>query len=150
MSASLVTASLVVDRLIGMLGMLLALPFGLSFLPMFHDPVSTSSISMMATTGVFTRISLWLKKTIEGTMASLRQWLKQSATLIHQACSNLIVKVFVNGMGEDFSFLTIAGICSLTYFLFIRAILVVFPPTWRANTSMKRYISPLRLMLSST
>jgi uncharacterized membrane protein YbhN (UPF0104 family) len=55
----------------------------------------------------------------------LKKWLKKPAnlaralgfTLIHQACIYLIIKIFVNAMGEDISFLSIAGIWSLTYFI---------------------------------
>lgn len=125
MSASLATASLVVDRLVGMTGMLLALPFALKFVPFLHASSSLRSIGVVFATSAFSNISRWLHKNVDALLKSLKIWLKKPAsllqallfTLIHQACIYIIIKIFVNAMGEDIPLLTIAGIWSITYFI---------------------------------
>lgn len=125
LSVALSTASLVVDRLVGMSGMALALPFALKFLPLLQAKSSEGAFAFASATGFFGKIWNWLKKTISSTLESLQYWLKQPLslakslgfTLIHQACIYLIIKLFINAMGEDMSILTIAGLWSLTYFI---------------------------------
>lgn len=125
LSVALSTASLVVDRLVGMSGMALALPFALKFLPLLQAKSSEGAFAFASATGFFGKIWNWLKKTISSTLESLQYWLKQPLslakslgfTLIHQACIYLIIKLFINAMGEDMSVLTIAGLWSLTYFI---------------------------------
>ena len=125
LSVALSTASLVVDRLVGMSGMALALPFALKFLPLLQGKSSEGAFAFASATGFFGKIWNWLKKTINSTLESLQYWLKQPLslakslgfTLIHQACIYLIIKLFINAMGEDMSVLTIAGLWSLTYFI---------------------------------
>lgn len=125
MYASLAAASLVVDRLVGMTGMVLALPFALKFMPFFHDTSPDTTVGLAVGTGAFARFREWLSRNIEKTIQSLKKWLKQPIsllqalgfTLIHQACIYLIIKLFVNAMGEDLPVLSIAGIWSITYFI---------------------------------
>lgn len=125
LSVALSTASLVVDRLVGMSGMVLALPFALKFLPMLQDKSSEGAFAFASVSGFFGKIWNWLKKTFTSTLQSLQYWLKQPKslvkalgfTLIHQACIYLIIKFFINAMGEDLPILTIAGLWSLTYFI---------------------------------
>lgn len=125
LSVALSTASLVVDRLVGMSGMALALPFALKFLPLLQGKSSEGAFAFASATGFFGKIWNWLKKTISSTLESLQYWLKQPLslakslgfTLIHQVCIYLIIKLFINAMGEDMSILTIAGLWSLTYFI---------------------------------
>lgn len=125
LSVALSTASLVVDRLVGMTGMVLALPFALKFLPMLQSKPTEGAFAFATATGFFGKIWNWIKKTITSTSNSLKYWLKQPMslvkalgfTLIHQACIYLIIKVFINAMGEDLPILTIAGLWSLTYFI---------------------------------
>lgn len=124
-SASLAAASLLVDRLVGMTGMFLALPLALKFLPFLRESSSLPAMGLAVGTGVFSKFYAWLHRNINSTIQSLKKWLKQPAslarglgfTIIHQACIYLIIKVFVNAMGEDISLLSIAGIWSLTYFI---------------------------------
>ncbi|NLE83719.1 MAG: flippase-like domain-containing protein [Chloroflexi bacterium] len=125
MSTSLATASLVVDRLVGMTGMLLALPFAIKFLPFLRDSSSTTSLGMAVGTGTLAKVWGWLRRYLDKVLQSLKNWLKQPKsllqalgfTLIHQACIYLIIKIFINAMGEDLSFMSIAGIWSVTYFI---------------------------------
>lgn len=124
-SAALAAASLVVDRLVGMAGMLLALPLALKFLPILRETASPAEMGLVAGTGILAKFRAWLQRNIRSTFQALKKWLKKPAnlaralgfTLIHQACIYLIIKIFVNAMGEDISFLSIAGIWSLTYFI---------------------------------
>ncbi len=125
MSTSLATASLVVDRLVGMTGMLLALPFAMKFFPFLGDASSTTSLGMAVGTGTLSKVWGWLRRYLDKVFQSLKNWLKQPKsllkalgfTLIHQACIYLIIKIFINAMGEDLSFMSIAGIWSVTYFI---------------------------------
>ena len=125
LSVALSTASLVVDRLVGMTGMVLALPFALKFLPLLQGKPTEGAFGFASASGFFGKIWNWIKKTITSTSNSLKYWLKQPMslvkalgfTLIHQACIYLIIKVFINAMGEDLPILTIAGLWSLTYFI---------------------------------
>lgn len=125
LSVALSTASLVVDRLVGLSGMVLALPFALKFLPMLQSKPTEGAFAFAAGTGFFGKIWNWIKKTFANILDSLKYWLKQPMslvksvgfTLIHQACIYLIIKLFINAMGEDLPILTIAGLWSLTYFI---------------------------------
>lgn len=118
-SPALAAASLVVDRLVGMTGMVLMLPFALRFLPLFQKG------SQAAAAGFGVKAFEWLKRNLERTWQSIRTWLQHPKsllkalgfTLIHQTCIYLVIKLFINAMGEDLPFLTIAGIWSLTYFI---------------------------------
>ena len=124
-SASLAAASLVVDRLVGMTGMFLALPLALKFLPFLREASSLPAMGLAVGTGVFSKFFAWLRRNINNTLQSLKIWLRQPTslakalgfTIIHQAFTYIIIKVFVTSMGEDIPILTIAGIWSLIYFI---------------------------------
>lgn len=124
LSASLAAASLMVDRLVGMTGMVLALPFALRFLPVFRQN-QTAGVQALAAAGFFGRLKTWLLKNLNSAWQSVRMWINKPSsllkalgfTLVHQACIYLIIKLFINAMGEDMPILTIAGIWSLTYFI---------------------------------
>lgn len=122
-SGSLAAASLVVDRLIGMTGMTLMLPFAVRFLPLLQK--DEASLQAMLGIGLFGKIKAWFLKNLEKVWLSVKRWIHQPLslvkglgfTLIHQLCVYLVIKLFINAMGEDLPILTIAGIWSLTYFI---------------------------------
>lgn len=126
-SSPIATASLVMDRLVGMFGMTLALPFSVSFLQKFMGTTLIENRFALAVipSGFLSKVGKSIKKYFEQVVQSLRTWTREPGillqalafTLVHQTCIYLIIKLFINGMGEDLPFLTIAGIWSLTYFI---------------------------------
>ena len=110
-------ASMVADRLIGMAGMLVTLPFGLipvlsigntglqaiSFISLFQKGLDF----VKRTFGTFV---IWFKKPL-ALVASL------ASTLGNMAFIFLTISLLINGMGRHVSYWLIAGLWSLTYFV---------------------------------
>ena len=121
LSTSLAAASLVVDRLVGMTGMALMLPFSL---PALSAYLRSRNISAPAT-GMAVPLLNSLRNGFSKVLQNLRFWSKHPLillkalgfTLIHQAAIYLIIRILIEGMGETLSFWEIAGIWSLTYFI---------------------------------
>lgn len=126
--AALAAASLVVDRLIGMTGMALALPFGLIQVSSVLNQTSQQVISSTK----FLSLAVWnqkifggIKKLITKAIESFVYWYKHPTylllalffTFIHMICLFGIIKILTAGMNEQISFWTIAGLWSLTYFI---------------------------------
>ena len=124
--AALAAASLVADRLVGMTGMALALPFALPAVSGYLKAQSASGApqTLMAASiipGLFGKIQHAVKKVF----ANFGFWLKHPLilaqalgfTFIHMLATFLIVQILVEGMGESISFGKIAGLWSLTYFI---------------------------------
>ncbi|MEW6400357.1 MAG: lysylphosphatidylglycerol synthase transmembrane domain-containing protein [Chloroflexota bacterium] len=111
-------ASLVADRLIGMLGMALALPFGigplletlpsLSFNALALPPIFQKLIQFARRT--LSAFSIWLKK-------PLALFLSLMCTLGNMAFIFAAIYVLGIGLHDDISYWLIAGIWSLTYFV---------------------------------
>lgn len=125
MDAGVITASLIVDRLVGMAGMALLLPVGLSALVRGSGIVQPGPLSAAgAVPGM-----KWLWKKIEGFMRSSLQssiyWVKHPAalglgllaTFGHMLMTYLMVWVLLNGAGQTVSLLLIGGLWSLSYFI---------------------------------
>lgn len=116
-------ASLVADRLIGMAGMTVMLPVGLS---------SVLGKTALNTAGLF---GSWLplparwREKVRGffvqVLTSLQHWLKHPAglaaaflaTLGHMACTFLSVSLLLNALGSPLDFWQIGGLWSLSYFI---------------------------------
>jgi len=115
-------ASLVVDRLVGMTGMAMALPFGipgyLGYLAAAH-----------ASAGVAIP---WLNLLVEKTRRFMQElthalalWLRKPRSLlgalaftwVHMLCTFIQVWLLLGGMGERISFWLIMGLWSATYFV---------------------------------
>ncbi len=115
-------ASLVVDRLVGMAGMAMALPFGI---PAYLQHVSnTPSVSL----GVIPWANPWVRKVqhfFQELVQALQVWLKQPRALlsalgftwVHMLCTFGIVSLLLAGMGEHISFWLVMGLWSATYFV---------------------------------
>ncbi|HET9909232.1 MAG TPA: lysylphosphatidylglycerol synthase transmembrane domain-containing protein [Anaerolineales bacterium] len=110
-------ASIAADRLIGMLGMGMTVPIGLSYSwNMIQLGVASSSL-----VGVLQKPVAFIKRT--ASIFSI--WLKKPAfllgslafTWIHMLCLFGSIYVFVNDLGSHISFWMIAGLWSLTYFI---------------------------------
>jgi glycosyltransferase 2 family protein len=130
------TASLVVDRLIGMAGMALALPIGLARLAEVGLTALTASSSIQPSGpllgAALLRPGNWLKKMgqkamgfIRRTLGSFTLWgsnplglfLAFLATCVHQLCLYTSIWLLLDGMGEPAGWLRIAGVWSLVYFI---------------------------------
>ncbi len=121
LSTSLAAASLVVDRLVGMTGMALMLPFSL---PVLSAYLRSRNLAAPAA-GMVVPLIDRLKNGVRKVLQNLRFWSKHPLillkalgfTLIHQVIIYLIIRILIEGMGETLSFWQIAGIWSLTYFI---------------------------------
>ena len=130
------TASLVVDRLIGMAGMALALPLGLARmaevgLPALTAPETALPGKILGAASLFGPGS-WLSRTfakilafVRRTLGSFALWgsnpgallLALLATCAHQICLYTSIWLLLDGMGEPANWLRIAGVWSLVYFI---------------------------------
>jgi uncharacterized membrane protein YbhN (UPF0104 family) len=122
-------ASLVADRLVGMAGMAMALPFGipafLGWLNSVGGPAASASLpSILAVPWLG---ALWerLRCGIRRLLEALQLWLRQprallgalGCTWIHMLCTFAQVWLLLGGMDESISFWAIAGLWSATYFV---------------------------------
>lgn len=123
---SLAAASLMADRLVGMAGMTLMVPFAL---PLVFEKIALDK----ATGGLLFAVApapvkiLWDKfiQAVRKVADSFKYWLKHPKILlkalcftgIHMVCIYAIVSLLIHGMGESMPLHLIAGIWSLTYFI---------------------------------
>ncbi|MCI0518716.1 MAG: flippase-like domain-containing protein [Chloroflexi bacterium] len=117
------TASLVVDRLVGMAGMASATPFALPALGAIKAlllPAAGMTAGPLAQRAAERLKSLWA-----GLLAALRLWLRRprwllaafALTWVHQISLFASIWLLLDGMGEPMPFLLIAGLWSLVYFI---------------------------------
>ena len=130
------TASLVVDRLVGMAGMALALPIGLARMAEVGLPALTAPSSALPDNLLRGAALLgpggWLGNVwgqaiefIRRTLNSFALWgsnpggllLALLATCLHQVCLYSSIWLLLDGMGEPAGWLRIAGVWSLIYFI---------------------------------
>lgn len=126
--AAVSAASLVADRVVGLVGMLLATPIGLQKLFEIKD-ASVWVAPLMAAAGTTDGRS-WLgrmahraKKLISRIGKALTLWWQQPGavllslgfTLLHMAALFTAIDVLLRGLGETLSFFQIAGLWSLVY-----------------------------------
>jgi uncharacterized membrane protein YbhN (UPF0104 family) len=132
LDGTLSTASLIVDRLVGMAGMAMVAPLGLPRflqanviqLPLGFDPESTGAgLAALPLGGLWKR--MWEKgmKLARRLLDALAVWMKQPRSLleslvytwVHMLCVFGILALVYAGMGEGISFWLIAGLYSLVY-----------------------------------
>ena len=110
-------ASLVADRLIGLVGMSLALPLGL--IPVFslgHGASQSIAVSALIQKGIdfakrtLASFSIWLKKPLALSGSLL-------ATFGNMAFIYLTIYVLLLGIGHHVSYWLVAGLYTLTYFV---------------------------------
>lgn len=115
-------ASLVVDRLVGMTGMAMALPFGI---PAYIQYLSTPSARAMAAAAWLRPLINRIRRFLQELFQALKIWLNKPRSLatslgftwIHMLCTFSTVSVLLAGMGENIPFWTIMGLWSATYFI---------------------------------
>ncbi len=115
-------ASLVADRLVGMAGMAMALPFGI---PAYIQPLGTTSATGLAAAAWLQ--PLWGKVVgfVRETLQALQIWLKQPRALlgalaftwVHMLCTFSMITILLGGMGEKIPFWLVMGLWSATYFI---------------------------------
>lgn len=124
-------ASLVVDRLMGMAGMALPLPFGLAALftlglPPIQTGAHKNEIAGFAASPLFlSRFWNRLRSFFQRTLLNFKLWAHQPGwlllalgfTLLHQVFLYASILIVLNAMGEPVSWLHVAGIWSLVYFI---------------------------------
>lgn len=119
--------SLVVDRLVGMVGFAAAVPFGL---PAFWGYLSGARpgvgiVPMLLAASTATRLRPRLARWLDRLRQTLALWLHRPSSLLlalgcswaRMACDFLTVAVLLEGMGESLSFWLIAGLSSIAYFI---------------------------------
>ena len=130
LDAAICTASLVVDRLVGMAGMAMVVPFGIpSFLAAHQAQTWLTGGQVQKTTlplvtlghSVWGRIRTLTNRIVE----ALSLWLKNPRALlvsllfswVHMVCVFGILWLLLAGLGENISFWITAGLYSLVYFV---------------------------------
>lgn len=115
-------ASLVVDRLVGMTGMAMALPFGLpGYIQYITKPTVAGSLAipwLRPIVGKFQRfmhdilqaLAIWLQKPTSLLSALGFTW-------VHMLCTFSMVWLLLAGMGEAIPFWLVMGLWSATYFV---------------------------------
>lgn len=116
--SSLILASLVADRLIGMLGMAMVLPLGLAAL---------WSSMMGRTAQAISLVGLWAKGRdfVRKTFDTLSVWFKKPLSLLgalgitwgHMLCTFASASVLLTGLNDPVPFWLIAGLWSVSYFV---------------------------------
>jgi uncharacterized membrane protein YbhN (UPF0104 family) len=131
--AAISAASLVADRLIGMLGMALALPFGIpsllegKFIPPAVGllfPVILAS-STQPPKGFLARLLERGMRLVQNVFAALKSWLHQPRALlaalglswVRMLCDFSVIWLLLDGMQQHMPFWQIAGLWSVVYFI---------------------------------
>jgi uncharacterized membrane protein YbhN (UPF0104 family) len=127
--SSVITASLVADRLIGMVGMASLLPIGIPYLANAQAALPPGD-GLIPLTSFFTlgTINRLLNKTrvfLQSTLKALLIWIHKPFALLmallwtfgHQAALFTTVWVLFLGMGEDISWWVVAGLWIFNYFI---------------------------------
>ena len=124
--------SLIMDRLVGMFGMALVLPFGLVYLiPMLMKGELDLSVSKPAASMAFVanekfqRLINRIKKAVRELFIQIGDWVRHPISLlmpllmtaIHMIMMFSIIKLIFQGMGEPIPFMLIAGLYSVGYFI---------------------------------
>jgi uncharacterized membrane protein YbhN (UPF0104 family) len=129
LDGAVIAASLVADRLVGMFGMVLMLPFGIAA---WLDWISVNRASSMVyqTSGYsaaagFGFKAIWQKiiNFIRKTLRTIKLWLEQPAALlhslfytgIHMICFFSLLWILFTGLHDPIPYLTIAGLYSFVY-----------------------------------
>lgn len=114
-------ASLIADRLVGMAGMALMVPFGLPALWSYAASAPASSLAAP----LLPRLLQKARDVLRRLTQALALWLRQPRALfvallwsaVHMVCLFTIIDLLLGGVGESMSFWTIGGLYSLVYFV---------------------------------
>lgn len=114
-------ASLVVDRLVGMTGMAMALPFGVPAYIQYSTSLPTTSIAIPWLNPLADKI----RRFSHDLMQALKVWINKPRSLlgalgftwVHMLCTFAMIRLLLGGMGEHISFWLVMGLWSATYFI---------------------------------
>ena len=111
-------ASIAADRLVGMLGMVLTLPYGLftAWTTLGHGAAQS-----LAFPAIFIRLNNFIKRTLQ----TFSLWFKKPLALLasllctwgHMLCTFGALYILIEGLGSHVSFWMIAGLWSVAYFV---------------------------------
>lgn len=115
-------ASLLVDRLVGLVGMALAMPLGVQKL-LTSGILQTSSVPVAFAAGPFGKLLGWVRSVFARVMKAVRMWLTHPKallsslffTLVHMACIFAAMYILLEDLHDPLPFWTIAGLWSLVY-----------------------------------
>ncbi len=120
--AAVSAASLVMDRLVGLVGFAFTLPLGLQYLP---AAAASSALlpALAAETSWLDRMRSRIVKIWNRLLKAIQLWIKQPGalltallfTFVHMVCLFATFYVLLEGMHEPLPFWTIAGLQSLVY-----------------------------------
>lgn len=127
LGGSFTTASIIVDRLIGMAGMLLFFPFGLNVvLPLLEAKTnSANSFPALTTFPIIHKVVNKLKESIKPIFSSIALWAKNPASLLRSMFFNLLHIIMLFGViwiillsfGEQISFWKAGGLWTFVYII---------------------------------
>lgn len=123
--SAVAAASLVVDRLVGMLGMALAMPLGLQKLLSAGAWPAAGQTGWLAALSWPGRIAGWLRAARQRVWDAVRLWLTRPRalaaslgfTLLHMLCLFAAMYILLADLHDPLSFWTIAGLWSLVYII---------------------------------
>ncbi|MBX3047350.1 MAG: flippase-like domain-containing protein [Anaerolineales bacterium] len=115
-------ASLLVDRLVGLVGMALAMPLGVQKL-LTSGILQSSSLPVAFAAGPFGKVFSWVRSVFGRVMKAVRMWLTHPKallssllfTLVHMACIFAAMYILLEDLHDPLPFWTIAGLWSLVY-----------------------------------
>ena len=123
---ALAAASLIADRLVGMAGMFLALPFAIpSFVAYLNQNGTRSSVPLFSAVPFVSNAWNKIQQVFKNVFSNFKYWAKNPLillralgfTFIHMLATFLIVQILIEGMGRACLSGRIAGLWSLTYFI---------------------------------
>lgn len=120
--ATVSAASLVADRLIGLVGMVLVLPLGLPYLSQLGQN-GLPAVSLAASGGLLGRGRRIVEDLFRRLLNAIKLWISQPLALLsslaftfaHMACLFGVIYVLLEGMHEPLPYLTVAALWSLVY-----------------------------------
>lgn len=118
------TASLIVDRLVGMVGMVLFLPWGIGVWAA-ANPIADTALPIAAAATFPRKIWDWLWGFAVRVGQAVLLWLHHPAgllqslgwTLLHMACLFTSLWLMLRGLNDPLPWLQVAGLWSITYFI---------------------------------
>jgi len=132
LDSAICTASLIADRLIGMIGMALVFPLSLPVLVNLWHTIINTPFNNLLTQGMVAIDHTGLRKLVQrlqqygkNTLTTLQYWINHPLSLmyalffsiLHMACLFSIISILLNGMQDPMPFWLIAGLWSVVYFI---------------------------------
>ena len=123
--AGISAASLIADRLIGLLGFAFTLPIGLQYFTAanLHTGAALPAALLTTQSGWRNRVAGWLRKFWASLLKAVKLWASQPRalfmallfTFVHMACLFSTIYIFLDGMHDALPFWSVAGLQSLVY-----------------------------------